>query len=932
MNLGYSLPESVAEVARKFDGWVDQCSEQATSLWAKSGDDTGYLSLVQHLADTACAAAAVFDMWVSQNLKRQLASQLHLNVEELRTLYLWLSGVHDCGKATITFQSQIEMRHPHIVNAVSDTGLTLSKSVLELKLLKMPHGVSSGVLVRRWLMARKVSNELARRIASTVDAHHGIASVDQEGREISLVLDEYPEVWKSVQDEIITAMADTLDVYPVLEKLQETPLARGGVAQILTGLIVVADWTASNADAFPMVVQNSQVERVLDGMAQTDLTNPWMPTVPDSDIDTFYRNSFDWPDSYAAKSVQRSIVESVQELSSPSLVILEAETGVGKTEAALAAAHIIGQKTAAQGIYFAAPTMSTANGLLQRTMEWAKNTGQAETVTSMYLAHSKNQLSSQFQKLKPRDIAEDMPDEHGAVVASRWMRGRRRGLLSNIVVGTVDQVLMMALEQRYSMLRHAALAGKIIIFDEVHAYDAYTSDYLETTLEWLAYYGASVIMMSATLPADRRAALAEAYTGKVLHDVPDAYPLITIGTEEGYSFATPPPNPTNLQASVRLIDDSLDELEHRTSELLIDGGCALVICNTIARAQDAYRMLSSVYPGEVELHHAGFMAWERSQKEDALREQLGPKSRRGDGRPHRKIVVATQVAEQSLDIDADVLITDLAPMDLIIQRAGRLHRHPRPDDDRPVSVREPKIFIRGISQLAPVLEIDGGAKAIYDLKILVATLVHLPEEFRRPDDIAGLVQATYSDDQDEIPDEWDYLWEQAKSTSVQRENEAHDRSDKFRTPSPFDTADLNQLFTHVNAALSLGDEEKGAAQVRDAEPTVEVIPIVQTEYGYRLVGKETEILDENDLDYPTAFQLASSTLRLPARMTRNDYDFEQVISELERGTPVAWSRHFLLQGQVALLLDDNLMTQLGRFRVAYSSELGFEIMSDEGEE
>src|SRR5699024_2511925 len=107
------------------------------------------------------------------------------------------------------------------------------------------------------------------------------------------------------------------------------------------------------------------------------------------------------------------------------------------------------------------------------------------------------------------------------------------------------------------------------------------------------------------------------------------------------------------------------------------------ICNTIARAQQAYQELAEAYPGEVELHHAGFMAWQRSQREDRLREELGPAARRGSGRPARKIVVATQVAEQSLDIDADVLITDLAPMDLVTPRIGRLHRHQRPNSGGP---------------------------------------------------------------------------------------------------------------------------------------------------------------------------------------------------------------------------------------------------------
>ncbi|WP_258863170.1 CRISPR-associated endonuclease Cas3'' [Corynebacterium renale] len=176
MSVGHELPKSALDVARLFDGWVSRRSPMANSLWAKSGDESGYLSLTQHLVDVACAAAAVFDVWLAANVKRQLAKELGIEVEEVRTLYLWLAGVHDCGKATMTFQSQIEMTYPHIVNAVYDSGLTLEKPNLELKLPKMPHGISSGVLVSKWLQGQGLSALLARRIASTVDAHHGIAS------------------------------------------------------------------------------------------------------------------------------------------------------------------------------------------------------------------------------------------------------------------------------------------------------------------------------------------------------------------------------------------------------------------------------------------------------------------------------------------------------------------------------------------------------------------------------------------------------------------------------------------------------------------------------------------------------------------------------------------------------------------------------------
>lgn len=928
MRPGHELPESTLETAQLFEKWVSQRSPQAQSLWAKSGDDTGHLSVPQHLVDAACSAAAVFDVWVADNIKREIAGHLGITVEELRTFYIWLAGAHDVGKITRAFQTQLQDRagYEHIINSIVDTGLDLEKDELP----KMPHGRSSGVILRRWLEAQGMPRTMATWVGSIGDAHHGVASTGDEKSAIEAVLEEYPAAWLSVQDEIVSAMTTTLHAQPVLDKIGKIEDPEAGVAQFLTGLVVIADWIASNAEAFPMVVDKGQVERLRSGMAQTDLTAPWHPVKPISDIDELYRASFAWPQHFNARNVQRALAEAARRATRPTLFILEAETGVGKTEAALAAAHIIADQTGAQGIYFAAPTMATANGLLERTIDWARNTSGVGAVTSLYLAHSKNQLSRAAMSL-PRGIAEDETSNRGDVIASSWMRGRRRGLLSNIVVGTIDQVLMMSLMQRFSMLRHAALAGKVIIFDEVHAYDAYTSEYLETTLEWLAYYGASVIMMSATLPAQRRASLVEAYTGVAPEEAPHGYPLITVADESATTYITPPPNPTNMVATIEHIDDSLDTLRGTLDNLLIDGGCALIICNTIARAQDAYRELKTQYADDIELHHAGFVAWERSQKEDELREQLGPHARRGAGRPYRKVVVATQVAEQSLDIDADVLITDIAPMDLVVQRAGRLQRHSRPVDDRPPQLQDPKIFIRGVLSPLPTPEFDGGAKAIYDPQILLSTLLHLPTTFRRPDDIEALVQSTYDLDTTVVPDEIQQIWDEAAGVSQLRQHNARERSKSFRTPSPFCSTRLNEFFKDSKAVLNLDREEAGAAQVRDAEPTVEVIPIIETDYGYRLWGVDKEVLADAEPDYQTAFQLASSTVRLPARLTRYESDFNIVMDALEENTPVTWSKHYLLNGQLALPLDEDGETRIGRFLVRYSSELGIEVSFERGE-
>ncbi|AWB85158.1 CRISPR-associated helicase/endonuclease Cas3 [Corynebacterium liangguodongii] len=877
------------------------------------------------MLDTACAAAAVYDLWVPDTMKRWFADKLRVPEGDVRAIYIFLAGVHDVGKATVTFQCQgFRAEFEALFSAVRDAGLPGEMNVKERELRTFPHGVASGIIVGNWLSAHGCDP----RLSQVVDAHHGVASSGDLSTE-KCALDRYPRPWKDVHEELIGAMAELTGVEPALERAcgSAARRIRVPVLQLLTGLVVMADWIASDQDAFPMVVDASQVERLRRGLELTDLTGPIAFRGLRESADQIFNRSF----GFSPRTVQRELYRAAAALDGPAIVILEAETGAGKTEAALAATEAMGIR--AQGIYFAAPTMATANGLLERVMDWAARLTEGGEVSSLYLAHSKNQLSEPFRHLRYYGVGRDHGDA-GSVVASTWMSGRRRGLLSNIVVGTIDQVLMMALRQRYSMLRHVALAGKVVIFDEVHAFDTYTSDYLERTIRWLSYYGASVIIMSATLPPSRRQALARAYTEVPLPEVPDAaYPLITVATEDSARVIPVEPAPTNLAARVRIIPDSLSELVAELEGLLVDGGCVLIIANTIERAQETYRKFKERYPQDVELHHAGFMALQRVAKEDALRAALGPTSHRGSGRPHLRIVVATQVAEQSLDIDADVLITDIAPMDLIVQRIGRLHRHKRPDSDRPAKLLNPQVLIRGVVKRGPVPQFNSGAAAVYGRKLLLATLANLPETFRRPDDIAGLVRTVYSDGP-EIPSEWRDAWEEAMREDDQRVSTAHGRAATFMIPEPEDTKYFSDIFSLPNSELAeLDCEEKGNAQVRDAEPTVEVIPIRRSGEGsdvyYACGGNFGALVESEEPSYPVARHLSSSTVRLPARVTRFNRDFEAVVGGLEELTPVGWRESNLLKGQLALPLDPDGEITLGRFTLRYTDELGIEIASDD---
>lgn len=922
-------------IVTQADRWLRDRTPQAHALWAKSGSEEAYLRLPQHLIDSACVAEWLWDNWASEALKAALTRAWSLAPDKVRRLYVFLAGTHDVGKATVSFQRQVETRPgmEYLRAEVEAAGLPTTWPHGEGE-QKFPHGTASALILQRWLQEEWAVDRLkAGRVSSVVDAHHGFTTNPQLMDHHQSTIPNYPAEWAAIHAEILDSMAELIDVEDVLDALVDIYGPYAGAVQLMTGLVIMADWIASNEALFPYHQINSQAERVEAAMAAVDLPMPWRPISAGADIKQQFQQTFGWPDHFAVRPVQEAAVQAAKTQDGPCLMIIEAPTGEGKTETGLAAAHVIGEMTGAQGVFFAAPTMSTANGLFERTTDWVGRSSHSGEVASMYLAHSKNQLSEQYQALRFAGIGDDTLD-HGSAVANQWLSGRRKGILADFVVGTVDQVLMMALQARFSMLRHVGLAGKVIIIDEVHAYDAYMSQYLYRTLEWLAHYGVSVILMSATLPPAQRKALAAAYASQLITE-PDlelletsAYPLISTVSADGINTVPIASRPTDLEASITVLDDSLESLVDQVKALLIDGGVALVICNTIARSQNAFDALSSAFPGEVDLHHSAFVAAHRSAKEDLLRDMLGPQAHRGSGRPYRKIVVATQVAEQSLDIDADVLVTDIAPIDLVIQRIGRLHRHQRPETDRPTLLREPRVFIRGILAPDGIPEFDGGAEAVYGQKLLLATMAHLPAVFQRPDDVAGLVREVYSENPN-IPAEWSEAWTEACKKANAERFKAERTADTFRFPAPGAASEMHYLFNRLHSEPKPGAEEVGNAQVRDAELTVEAIAIQMDEYGYRPLGSDEEIQIGSDVSYDQALALAAHSIRLPARVTRRGSDFDAVIGDLEKQTPGEWSELGILKGQVALIFDDEGFASAGRFTLRYDLERGLEVAATE---
>ena len=388
------------------------------------------------------------------------------------------------------------------------------------------------------------------------------------------------------------------------------------------------------------------------------------------------------------------------------LFILEDTTGAGKTEAAIMLAARMMAAGKGEGLYFALPTMATANamyGRLAGTYLKLFETSASEDL-SLVLAHGKSNLSEAFRAIvNSTGMANGSENETASAFCTQWIAdNRKKAFYADVGAGTIDQAFLSILPKKHLTLRQYGLAGRILIVDEAHCFDAYMGEELSALLELHAQNGGSAIVLSATLSLEQRRNMTEAFAkGLGLRDPEDlsdqlcseAYPLLTSATiggvqecESGFDSA--------LRRSVtveRLPDRTIAET--RALSAAKKGAAVLVICNAVDEAIAVYESIANQvdHLDRVHLFHARFAQGNRQDIEEDVLRRFGRDADPTDRAGH--ILVATQVVEQSLDLDFDLVISDLAPVDLIIQRAGRMWRHldKRPRERRPVE--KPHILV-----------------------------------------------------------------------------------------------------------------------------------------------------------------------------------------------------------------------------------------------
>ena len=379
----------------------------------------------------------------------------------------------------------------------------------------------------------------------------------------------------------------------------------------------------------------------------------------------------------------------------PQLFILEDVTGAGKTEAALILTHRLLSAGLADGLYVALPTMATANAMYQRVGKVYRRFYESSDLPSLILAHGARDLSDLFHEsvFLSEHQAADLNYKEGhdereqelsaAAYCSAWLAdNRKKALLADVGVGTLDQALLAVLPARHQSLRLLGLGRKVLLVDEVHAYDSYMQKLLDALLEMHARQGGSVILLSATLPQTMRENLVEAFHCGLGDETPeirsDAYPLATHSPTAGECEKhIDTREEAKRTVMVKQLDAEYAIAEH-IHQAVSNGQCVCWIRNTVKAARESHRTLAQsqwMNKNHLHLFHSRFAMVDRIKIEEKTLKRFGDESNHEDRKG--QVLIATQVVEQSLDLDFDVLITDLAPIDLIIQRAGRLRRHIR---------------------------------------------------------------------------------------------------------------------------------------------------------------------------------------------------------------------------------------------------------------
>ena len=707
-----------------------------------------------HLLDVAAVGREILLRDIS--LQKWFSRKLGCVRETVVSCITFLLALHDLGKLSACFQA----KEP---GACEQLGRTLDVSRINtgthhtyLGLYLWDEALSEELQEKGFLKEDTILDDDCLRQA--VFGHHGRPiQLPHAGRSLKAYFSADEQ---RVAKECVRALIELL--HPEIPPYTNTDEGRLRQASfLLAGLVVLSDWIGSNNTYFPPKPQFAEtlqqywqdyaLPQAKEAVSQCGICIP-----PAGALQDFCRL---FPEISTPSPVQH-YADSMPLADGAQLVIVEDMTGSGKTEAALCAAHRLMSGGQAQGLFLALPTMATSNAMYARLAKAYDRLFQEGSHPSLILAHGARHLSERFQASLTIAASEKPPAEDGGGECAAWLAdNRKKALLAAVGVGTIDQALMAVLPARHQCLRLFGLARQVLVVDEVHAYDTYMHGLLCTLLRFQAMLGRSAILLSATLPLGKRQELAEAFAhGLENAVVPELgetrYPLVTsICTAGAVEQPVAHRKGTQRTISVELLHDE-QALAQELVQAANQGGCACWIRNTVFDVLRARELLALLHPPEkILVFHARFAMCDRLRIEQEILNRFGKKTKKERA---GYIVLASQVIEQSLDVDFDLLATDLAPMDLLLQRFGRCQRH---DRQRPQGFETLRCLVLAppVAQNPPADWYDsflpkaGGVYPFHGRLWLTARKLEESGHISLPEQARELIEYVYAE-QEEIPD------------------------------------------------------------------------------------------------------------------------------------------------------------------------------------
>ncbi|MFC5693829.1 CRISPR-associated helicase Cas3' [Amycolatopsis mediterranei] len=758
--------------------------------WGKSAKRAGCHPLICHMLDTAAVAERLAPLLLRGRVRSELAAAFGV----LGDAWGWtafLCAVHDLGKYSPTFQAlNFPLSSARLGSwAVRDLELVAKLHGVPRR-VDTPHGLLTALHLQELLVSWGASRRTAVMIAAALGGHHGHFPAGEVVAQARREINAHGErVWAEQRTTLVAELA-RLRGLPDPRTLDWAQVDLSVPAAVgLAALTTVSDWIASDTSNFAFAEDEVdlaayakdaavQAEAAVDRLKMSS----WSPP-GGARFDELFGQS--------PRSVQEVIERVTADLEGSALVVVEAPTGEGKTKAALQATATMVSQFGLAGSYLGMPTQATSNQMFAVMQAMLTRLGDPTTVS---LVHS----AAREVLAEPAEVGVDEPGTLDAE-AQAWFT-RKRSLLSVLGCGTIDQALKGAFRSGHVFVRLAGLANKVVVFDEVHAYDTYMSTLLQRLLMWLGALGAPVVLLSATLPSSRRAELIAAwqagYRGCYPQEinVPPAskpYPRVTVA-----DTAEVVDHPVEISELNR---DRVVHLEHVPDERVVDwllvaaqGRCVAVVHNLVRRATETYAELERRIKELPEEDRPVLLAINGTLPTGARRrveQELQGFFGENGMRPRRAIVVGTQAIEQSLDLDFDALITDLAPIDLVFQRAGRVHRHRRDAARGRLTVA-----ITGVVDTPAGPQFPAYLRTVYAPIVLMRTWAALKDLDRIESwtTMAQLVDEVYGD-QVACPRGWEAAWRRESDRLAVAQHNDREAAAESYLPQPHMVEVLSEL-------------------------------------------------------------------------------------------------------------------------------------------